>query len=109
MDMLKTESVETLPPSSSNFWFNLFCLIFFFAVMVSVHFKFPQLETVHLTTLCLLATIIPLWLYDFIHAQVHKRSTTDLLAYPGKVDNNHHRDRMFENPVIKIIFKQQLK
>ncbi len=95
MNIVKTESVDVLPESATNYWFNLFCLIFFFAAMVCLRAGFPSIEFSHLTMICLLATVIPLWIYDFFYARVHQRPSADLVAQPGKLNK--------ERFVIKLI------
>lgn len=71
--------MSALPDSASNYRVNLFCLLFFFALMYYLHNHFPQLEYVHLAVMCLLATVIPIWLYEFFGSRVHKRPSTGLI------------------------------
>ena len=84
-----------MPDSSSNYWVNLVCLLFFFGPMFFLHRAFPQMETIHLTTICLLATVIPLGLNDFLSVGVHRRSSAGLLVQPGNVNK--------ERLVIKLV------
>lgn len=86
MGIQKTEHSGALPESASNYGFNLFCVVFFFAAMFFLHARFPRMEAVYLTMICLMAAIIPLWLYDFCCVHVHKRPSTGLLARPGAID-----------------------
>ncbi len=95
MDTQKVKTVNSLPLSSSNYYINLFCLIFFFAVMIMLHHVLPEITTIKITTLSLLATVIPLWLYDFVSVGVQKRPSTGLDIYLREVDK--------ERLVVKLI------
>ena len=54
--------------------------------MFLLHGAFPSLDYDELTIFCLLATVIPLWLYDFIFARVYNRPSTNLSAQRSKPD-----------------------
>lgn len=82
----KAGTTFSIPKSSSDYRINLFCLLFFFGTIFFLRHQFPAIESTLLTTICLLATAIPLGLYDLIHVQVHKRPSTGLLASAGEVD-----------------------
>jgi protein-S-isoprenylcysteine O-methyltransferase Ste14 len=58
----------------------------FFAAMAIGRHCWPQGDTVRLATGCLLVTVVPLWLYDFIVLKVHRRPSTALRPKAGPVD-----------------------
>src|SRR3990167_594637 len=95
MDSPNTQVANSLPESPTNYWINLFCLIFFFGAMFLLHASFPRMGNVELTTICLLIVAVPLWLRDFIKERVYKRPSTGLLTQPGKINK--------ERLVIKLI------
>ncbi len=86
MNNQKIRTSDSLPVSSCDYWINLFCLIIFFAVLTLVHEYFPKIEIFLLATIGLLATVIPLWLNDFLELRAYKRSSTGLLDRPGEVN-----------------------
>ena len=86
MNNPKTRTLEPLPASSCDYWINLLCLIIFFATLALLYQNFPQTEIFLLSTICLLATVIPLWLHDLLQARVHQRPSTGLLAQAGEVN-----------------------
>lgn len=90
-----SDSKKSIPPSSSNYWINLFSPVLFLAAVNFLHSSFPQMAMVKLTTLGLLVSVIPLWIFDFISAEVHKRPSAGLLAQPRKFNR--------ERVVIKLI------
>lgn len=75
-----------LPSSAANYTINLFCVIFFFAIMGSLYYFFPQAKPITLTTASLCLILIPLALYDLLYDRVYKRKSTGLLSEPGKVN-----------------------
>ena len=77
MDVHETNSIQSPPPSCSNYWINLLCLIFFCVGVIFLRLSFPQMDAIKLTGLSLLVTAIPLWLYDFLRYrfdELHARS-----------------------------------
>src|SRR3989338_10849151 len=75
-----------LPRSTSNFGINLLGVFLFFAAMFLLHSAFPSLDYDELAIFCLLATVIPLWLYDFIYVRVYIRPSAGLSTGRSKPD-----------------------
>ncbi len=86
---------KSLSNSSANYRVNLGCLFLFFTTMVLLPKFFPSMGSIQLMLLCLLTTVIPLWLYDLFIAQIYRRPSTDLLTKPTQFNK--------ERLVIKLI------
>lgn len=88
--MNKPTAVSTLklPESAANYWVNLLCVLAFFAVIFGAHTLVPNLSAVQLTVIALLATVIPIWMYDIGVVAVYNRSSTGLK--PGSITPINH-------------------
>ena len=93
--MCNQKAQSMIPVSASSYWMNLLAVSLFFASLFIFSNTFPAIGSLLLTTLSLLCTIIPLWLYDFCVLKVQNRSSTELSRQPGPID----RERL----VIKLI------
>lgn len=86
MGIQKIETGDLPVSSASNYYINLFCLIFFFAALVILHHVFPAMTVVKVTAWSLLAIVIPLGLYDLASARVQKRPSAGVDTYLRGVD-----------------------
>ncbi len=82
---MKVQEKISLPESASNFWVNFLGIVVFFTALVIGRRYFPQMGVVSLALGCLLLTVVPLWLYDFVIIKVYQRPSTGLVR-PGRLD-----------------------
>ncbi|MBF0521904.1 MAG: hypothetical protein HQL24_02490 [Candidatus Omnitrophica bacterium] len=96
MDKQRTNSELPSPPGScTNYTVNILFLGIFFGLMYGLINLFPQMPLAWLSCSCLLATVIPLSLYELLVLKTYQRPSTGLLAKTGEFNR--------ERVVIKLI------
>jgi len=92
--MISTDQQSvSLPPSSSNFRFNLLALVLFFLVFAGLIKFFPHYNRVFLTVVSLLALTLILWIFDFCGPKVYLRPSTRLTR-PGALDPDRYLTKL---------------
>lgn len=83
-----------LPPSSSNFGFNLFAVCIFFLLVVAVLKFSPQGQRLYLTTISLVGLTLIVWWYDLTIAKVYLRPSAELTLRPGPLDPDRYLTKL---------------